>query len=223
MRTAGTFTGTPQDVVNGLGSTALGSGQGIATAHVPGACPTAPNDMLVPDSTTIVSGGYRYGFNGKEDDDETGWQDYGMRYYDRQIGRFISADPLIVYGQKYPELSSYQFASNSPIQAIDLDGLEATKHTTIKENGTSIYKTTDIYIRLKVVNNSSATAENIEMYTENAKRYFIEKFTSYDNADEVNVYFEYQILDDAFKIDKQKDFYVEFTDKLRGKMLHLEH
>jgi hypothetical protein len=36
--------------------------------------------------------------------------------------RFITVDPLT---KKYPELTPYQFASNTPIQAIDLDGLEA--------------------------------------------------------------------------------------------------
>ena len=71
------------------------------------------------------SGEYRSGFNGKENIEEIdGWQDYGERMYNRLIGRFPTADPLIVYKQQYPELSSYQFASNTPIQAIDLDGLE---------------------------------------------------------------------------------------------------
>ena len=35
--------------------------------------------------------------------------------------RFLSVDPI---GRKFPELTPYQFASNTPIQAIDLDGLE---------------------------------------------------------------------------------------------------
>ncbi|HBG69435.1 MAG: hypothetical protein A2W93_15335 [Bacteroidetes bacterium GWF2_43_63] len=74
-------------------------------------------------------GCHRFGFNGKENDNEvkgTGnQQDYGARIYDNRIGRFLSADPLIVQQQKYPELSPYQFASNTPIQAIDFDGLEA--------------------------------------------------------------------------------------------------
>ena len=35
--------------------------------------------------------------------------------------RFLSVDPL---GRKFPELTPYQFAGNTPIQAIDLDGLE---------------------------------------------------------------------------------------------------
>jgi RHS repeat-associated protein len=47
--------------------------------------------------------------------------DYGMRIYDSRVGRFLSIDPL---AQKYPELSPYQFASNSPISGVDQDGLE---------------------------------------------------------------------------------------------------
>lgn len=72
---------------------------------------------------------YRFGFNGQENDNEVkgggGQQDNGMRIYDTRLGKFLSADPLIVYGQKYPELSTYQFACNTPIMAIDLDELEA--------------------------------------------------------------------------------------------------
>jgi RHS repeat-associated protein len=71
---------------------------------------------------TYSAGAYRYGFNGKEDDDEWSKQDYGMRIYDSRVARFLSVDPIA--GQ-YPELTPYQFASNTPIQAIDLDGLEA--------------------------------------------------------------------------------------------------
>ncbi len=68
------------------------------------------------------SGDYPYGFNGKRNDPETGYQDYGMRIYDPQIARFISVDAVT---KKYPELTPYQFASNTPIQAVDLDGQEA--------------------------------------------------------------------------------------------------
>src|SRR6201985_1895338 len=68
---------------------------------------------------------YRYGFNGKENDDdvkgEGNQQDYGMRIYDPRLGRFLSVDPLT---PKYPELTPYQFASNSPVSGIDQDGLE---------------------------------------------------------------------------------------------------
>ena len=70
--------------------------------------------------------GYRFGFNGKENDNEvkgTGnQQDYGMRIYDGRLCKFLSVDPIT---DEYPELTPYQFASNTPIQATDLDGLEA--------------------------------------------------------------------------------------------------
>jgi len=69
---------------------------------------------------------YRYGFNGKENDNEvkgTGnQQDYGMRIYDPRIAKFLSVDPITA---QYPMLTPYQFASNRPIGAVDLDGLEA--------------------------------------------------------------------------------------------------
>jgi RHS repeat-associated protein len=75
--------------------------------------------------TAAGQGSYRYGFNGKENDSdvkgEGNQQDYGMRIYDPRLGRFLSVDPLT---QNYPELTPYQFASNTPVQAIDLDGLE---------------------------------------------------------------------------------------------------
>ncbi len=38
-----------------------------------------------------------------------------------KMARFLSVDPIT---SQYPELTPYQFASNTPIMAIDLDGLE---------------------------------------------------------------------------------------------------
>ncbi len=69
------------------------------------------------------AGSYRYGYNGKEmDTDFSNNYDYGFRIYNAGIAKFLSVDPLT---RKYPELTPYQFASNSPVWAIDLDGLEA--------------------------------------------------------------------------------------------------
>ena len=71
---------------------------------------------------------YRFGFNGKEDDRDWGMQniqDYGFRLYNPSIGKFLSVDPL---SPDYPWYTPYQFAGNTPIQAIDLDGLE-TRYT----------------------------------------------------------------------------------------------
>jgi RHS repeat-associated protein len=68
-----------------------------------------------------------FSFNGKENDNEVkgdgNQQDYGMRIYDNRTGKFLSVDPLT---KEYPELTPFQFASNNPIENIDLDGLEGT-------------------------------------------------------------------------------------------------
>jgi RHS repeat-associated protein len=64
---------------------------------------------------------YRYGFNGKEFDNEVIQYDYGFRIYDPRLVRFKSVDPL---KRKYAYYLPYQFAGNNPIRYIDLDGLE---------------------------------------------------------------------------------------------------
>ena len=70
------------------------------------------------------SNSYRHGFNGMEKDDEiyaaTGTSyDFGARMYDPRVGRSLSLDPL---AGKYPGISPYSFALNTPIQAKDPDG-----------------------------------------------------------------------------------------------------
>jgi RHS repeat-associated protein len=54
--------------------------------------------------------------------------DYGFRIYNPRIAKFLSIDPLT---KSYPMLTPYQFASNTPIWAIDLDGLEALTVSTV--------------------------------------------------------------------------------------------
>jgi RHS repeat-associated protein len=70
-------------------------------------------------------GSFRYGFNGKEKDNEDYGEgnsyDYGNRIYNSRLGKFLSTDPI---SSEYPELSPYQFASDRPIDGIDRDGLE---------------------------------------------------------------------------------------------------
>ena len=73
---------------------------------------------------------YRYGFNGHEKDDEVSGSgnsyDFGARMYSPRLGRFLSVDPLT---EHFPHYSPYQFAGNTPIQAIDLDGAEEFHYT----------------------------------------------------------------------------------------------
>lgn len=71
------------------------------------------------------SANYRYGFNGKENDNEVkgvgNSLDFEARIYDTRIGRWLSIDPLV---KKYPEFSPYIFSNNKPIWFTDPDGLD---------------------------------------------------------------------------------------------------
>ncbi len=52
----------------------------------------------MPNRKYSASNFYRYGFNGKEKDNEAKGEgnqyDYGFRVYDPRLGRFLSEDPL---------------------------------------------------------------------------------------------------------------------------------
>ncbi|MBO9571705.1 MAG: hypothetical protein J7497_05785, partial [Chitinophagaceae bacterium] len=107
-----------------------GSSYDYYTADVVNATDYYPFGMIMPGRSYSAQSSYRYGFNGKENDNEVkgegNEQDYGMRIYDPRVGRFLSVDPLT---KTYPWYTPYQFAGNTPLQAIDLDGLEEVNRT----------------------------------------------------------------------------------------------
>ena len=85
--------------------------------------------MMAGRKYSVANTQYRYGFNGKELDKEvsaTTTYDYGFRIYSPGLGKFLSVDPLM---KEYPFYTPYQFAGNTPIQFIDLDGAEPKSRT----------------------------------------------------------------------------------------------
>ncbi|MCU0432387.1 MAG: RHS repeat-associated core domain-containing protein [Bacteroidia bacterium] len=72
----------------------------------------------------------RYQYSGKERDEETGLDYFGARFYDANVGRFLSIDPL---ESKYYFQSTYAFAANNPVCLVDING-EGTDTTTNKAN-----------------------------------------------------------------------------------------
>lgn len=70
-----------------------------------------------------MSGGYRYGFNGMEADDEIkgtkNSYDFWARMYDPRIGRWLTIDPQ---AREYPDLNPYNFVENSPMIMNDPTG-----------------------------------------------------------------------------------------------------
>jgi RHS repeat-associated protein len=57
-----------------------------------------------------------------ERDAETGLDYRGARYYDSDIARFLSVDPLAA---KFPDWSPYAFCNDNPLRFVDPDGREA--------------------------------------------------------------------------------------------------
>jgi RHS repeat-associated protein len=61
-------------------------------------------------------------FTGQKLDPETGLYYYGGRYYDAEIGRFISADPFVQTPFDPQNLNRYSYVINNPQNYIDPDG-----------------------------------------------------------------------------------------------------
>jgi len=80
--------------------------------------------MSLSERTFESATGYRYGFNGKEHDDEISGNnnelDLGARIYNSRIGRFLSIDPM---ANSYPWQSPYAYYSNNYILVLDVNGM----------------------------------------------------------------------------------------------------
>ena len=63
----------------------------------------------------------RYKYNGKELDRKAGlnWYDYGARFYDPGIGRFMTVDPQ---SEKLYHWNSYNYCIGNPVKLVDKDG-----------------------------------------------------------------------------------------------------
>jgi len=64
----------------------------------------------------------KYKFTGKERDNESSYDYFGVRYYDGRIGRWGGVEPLM---EKYISYSPYQYSLLNPLRNADLDGRDA--------------------------------------------------------------------------------------------------
>ncbi|WP_299111467.1 RHS repeat-associated core domain-containing protein [uncultured Winogradskyella sp.] len=81
------------------------------------------NDIVSANVNSVAS---KFKYNGKELDEDLGLNlyHYGFRLYDPAIGRFPSIDPI---SDKFPHVSTYNYAENEPVGSIDLWGLQRWK------------------------------------------------------------------------------------------------
>ena len=88
--------------------------------------------MVMPGRKYSAGSSYRYGFNGKEKDNETYGEgnayDFDNRIYDPRLGHWFSLDKLQA---KRPGESPYLYCGGSPIVFIDPDGKDRIISTMI--------------------------------------------------------------------------------------------
>ena len=118
-----------------VGSTNGGSGTaydlhayrlGTVLRVVDGATDTVSADYSYDSfgTRTQVNGlSQRYGFTGREVDDETGLMYYRARHYDPELGQFLQRDPM---GFGSGDLNLYAYAFNSPYKWTDPSGQTST-------------------------------------------------------------------------------------------------
>jgi RHS repeat-associated protein len=72
-------------------------------------------------------------------DDGNGLYNIRARYYDPDIGKFITKDPLTGKDSDTQSLNRYVYAINNPIRLIDVSGLSAREGEVYSNGGTSDY------------------------------------------------------------------------------------
>lgn len=84
-----------------------------------------PYGLRMPGRSFVTNAeGERYQFTGHEFDSETTYDYHGARYYNRELGRYMSVDPL---ANKAFGWSPYRYGFDNPIIYVDLDGRYETK------------------------------------------------------------------------------------------------
>jgi RHS repeat-associated protein len=172
---------------------------------------------------------YRYGFNGKEKENEisAGDYDFGARIYDSRVARWLAVDP---YCQKYPNYSPYVFAIDNPIYFIDNDGNkivdpDGNEIVTIGEGGTLIYdlsKTSKKYADffeekikplLQEMTATGVTNEVLTNYITSTTRILLEEGEKDINSKE-NAHVEVKDFDGAWVSDPEGIYAKELNGEL---------
>ncbi|MBU2541140.1 MAG: RHS repeat-associated core domain-containing protein [Candidatus Omnitrophica bacterium] len=73
-------------------------------------------------TTQQTGGSTNYLFTGKELDASTGLYFYGARYYDAEIGRFITPDTIVQAPSDPQSLNRYAYCRNNPVKYVDPSG-----------------------------------------------------------------------------------------------------
>jgi len=113
---------------------------------------------------TFQSSEYRFGFNGKEKDDETYGDgnelDFGARIYSPRLSKWLSVDPM---QQKYPNLSPYNFSMNSPISLMDPNGKWVERSIKRYDGNGALIPAYKLWVKAKTIE-VNITIHNAKLY-----------------------------------------------------------
>ncbi|MBZ8181188.1 RHS repeat domain-containing protein [Oscillatoria salina] len=87
------------------------------------------------ESETNPNVDFRFGYTGRELDEETELYYYRARYYDAGVGRFISEDPI---GFDGGDVNLYRYVNNSPLIYTDPSGLLVREATGLLSSGSGL-------------------------------------------------------------------------------------
>lgn len=118
----------------------------------------------------IAAKGYRYGFNGKENDNEVKGEgnqlNFGARVYDPRIGKWFSIDKVVK-----SDLSPYQYGKNNPNIYIDADGNDEIYFNLLTSNWT--YKPAPgrnrYFVSIYLINNHKLEEVHREFFPHDSK------------------------------------------------------
>ncbi len=82
------------------------------------------------DPTAKLRNNYKYQGQELQDELGLGWYSFKWRNYNPEIARFMSVDPL---AEKYAYQTPYQFASNQPVHANEIEGLESRNDLNLRQ------------------------------------------------------------------------------------------
>lgn len=133
------------------------------------------NNLFAPSISLDNYEDYRYGFNGKEKDDELKGEgnslNFKYRMHDPRIGRFFAIDPLRA---KYPFYTPYAFSGNRVVDAVELEGKEPISFNVnawIEQQGNAMIQQAPEIFKQKLITFKEVSIENIKAFGDNLSNY----------------------------------------------------
>ncbi len=152
-----------------------------------------------------------YKFNGNEKDEETGYNNYGARYYYDWASIWLSVDPM---SDKYPHLTSYNYCANNPVKYIDPNGKDI-----VDAQGRSMYQNGK---RTEHATNDAQRIGNAMMQTKTGTEQFNKLVDSKakiqlqisqeikikESENGMNIEYTFGEMQDAIGLEKEGDYFL---------------